>query len=82
MSTQSKKPCVISLDAVNEPHLKQILILMPKACDKDTAGSDDDEPNLETGKNIWAYIKVNQLEVGTDAKPLSEHMVTEKPKRK
>ena len=57
-------------------------MLLPKACDKDTAGSDDEETNLEIGKNVSAYIKVSQLEVATDAKPLAENMVTEKPKRK
>jgi hypothetical protein len=78
----------VSLEAGDEAHLKQVLMLLPRASEQETA-SDEDETNkaqatanLEIGKSVSAYIKVNQFEVGTDAKPLAENMVTEKPKRK
>jgi len=85
MVTASSKNCVLTIDASNEPHLNQLLVLTPALRNNSNTENESDdggrnqakEGNLEISKKLTGYFKVCELISTPEIKPKIEHTIGE-----
>lgn len=85
MVSASSKNCVLTVDASDEPHLNQLLLLTPQhrtggnpENESDDGGKNSaKEGNLEISKKLSGFFKVCELISTPEIKPKMEHTISE-----